>query len=87
VCGFNKGGEMDKIDLKELKRVLELCREHGVLRFKGPSLELELSEATQHSLGLDQALKTPVESITAGLPMLNGQQLTEDDLINWSSGS
>ena len=75
---------------KELKALLKVCKEFGVLKLKTAEVELEMTEQSNMSPAIDNALNGPSNALdgrlNTGLPMLDGKQLTEDDLLTWSSG-
>ena len=64
------------MDLKELKDLLKVLREKGVLEFKSKDLELKLSEdAPQSKYKRRQELADPEEDV----------ELTEEELLYYSA--
>lgn len=58
-------------DLKDVERVLKLCRKHGVLQVSIDGLEAKFAESTQRGEAQEQN-EVPTD------------EPTEDELINWS---
>jgi hypothetical protein len=61
------------LELKDLKDLLKLLRAQGVLRFKTPDLELELSEFAPQQKEKKQSME------------LDEKELTDEELIFYSA--
>lgn len=70
------------MDLKQLKKIIDLCRKSGIKTFKGDGFEFELSDSIPAKKHSKKAKKE--ESVQSTLPS-DFNDPTADELMFWSA--
>lgn len=70
-------------DLKELEKLLKLCRKQGVTDIKLGDVELKLGELPAESNGRQTSVETPTDNPYANFP---DGELTPEQLMFYSAG-
>lgn len=74
------------MDLKELAKLAQVCRKHGIKSFKNEELEFTLTEdlVVKETRGRKPKITTPpVSDSSVSVPEVGP---TEEELLFWSSG-
>ena len=79
---------MDLPDLKQLAKVIALCRKTGVTKLECGTLRLELGDEPQPKTRAIKAERTPVENTDTLNPYANfpDRILTQEELVYFSAG-
>ena len=75
------------MDLKELERLVKLCRKLGVLRVKTAQVELELGDAPSPTHKRQEAPINDSRGLISDSGNEQAEELTYEQLLNWSVGS
>ena len=65
------------MDLKEIKKVIALCKKEGLLVFKNEELELHFNPHAQ-----PKTRKTKAKPASEHIPVTG--EFTEEEILNWS---
>lgn len=70
----------------ELKQILSLCRQFGVLKVRVDNIEIEFAQASSVHYSPNQAISPISPPDIPGEPISEDKPPTEDELLYWSSG-